>query len=47
VSEPAVAVSPQFLSDEEEDVSWLGSHKYMIAAIVIALMIIGGLLLAR
>ena len=38
---------PRFLGAEEEETSWLASHKYMVAAIVIAVAILLGLLLAR
>jgi putative methionine-R-sulfoxide reductase with GAF domain len=45
-AESTLGDGPQFLNDEEEE-SWMSSHKYMIVAIVIAIMIIAALLLAR
>jgi putative methionine-R-sulfoxide reductase with GAF domain len=46
-NESVLGDSPRFLSDEQEEASWMSSHKYMIVAIMIAIMIIAALLLAR
>jgi putative methionine-R-sulfoxide reductase with GAF domain len=46
-NESALGEGPRFLSDEQEESSWLASHKYMVVAIMIAVIIIGALLLAR
>ena len=47
VDESDPGAGPQFLHDEQEGVSWLASHKYMVVAIMIAVIIIVALLLAR
>jgi putative methionine-R-sulfoxide reductase with GAF domain len=46
-NESAQGDGPRFLSDGQEEASWISNHKYMIVAIVIAIMIITALLLAR
>jgi hypothetical protein len=46
-NESVPGMGPQFLRDEQEDGSWLSSHKYMVVAIMIAVIIIVALLLAR
>ena len=47
VDESYPGTGPQFLHDHQEDSSWLASHKYMVIAIMIAVIIIVALLLAR
>jgi hypothetical protein len=47
VDESDPGPGPQFLRDDQEDASWLASHKYMVVAILIAVIIIVALLLAH
>lgn len=47
VDESDPGTGPQFLRDDQEDASWLASHKYMVVAILIAVIIIVALLLAH
>lgn len=46
-SQAASDEGPRFLSDEQEETSWLASHKYMVIAIAIAVIIIVVLLLVH
>lgn len=46
-NESVPGMGPQFLRDEHEDGSWLAGHKYMVVAIMIAVIIVVALLLAR
>jgi putative methionine-R-sulfoxide reductase with GAF domain len=46
-SEMAPDDGPRFLNDEQEETSWLASHRYMVMAIAIAVVIVVALLLAH
>ena len=45
--ESVVGDGPRFLSDDQQESSWLASHKYMLVAIIIAIVIILALFVAR